>query len=215
MSWNQIKSLFTTQKLCLPSACHEARICPADCQPIPVLRLSAGNLDDGSYLGLVGNISQDTGNDTHVQNRQPSMARGPAEVLVAVGVEFYVDQSVHVHERLRGFGPCPDVRAGSRDPAQIYIPSIAQGPSLHVDLFSERGVKRDEDWASYTVVFLEGRIKDQGCSQLINEKDRINCRASQHLHLLGPAMIAIVLGSEAQRRRFRRPADRAGSGVVT
>lgn len=128
------QSIFTTQKLCLPSACHGARICPADCQPIPVFRLSAGNFDDGSYLGLVGNISQNTGDDTHVHNRQPSMARGPAEVLVAVGVEFYVDQSVHAHERLRGFGPCPDVRAVSRASAPISNLSIAQGPSLHVDL---------------------------------------------------------------------------------
>jgi hypothetical protein len=34
-----------------------------------VVRICAGNLGSGSYLGLVGNVGQDTGDDTHVHDR--------------------------------------------------------------------------------------------------------------------------------------------------
>lgn len=40
------------------------------------------------YLVLVGKVAQDTGNQTHVDEREHGMARGPAPVLVTVGIEF-------------------------------------------------------------------------------------------------------------------------------
>lgn len=51
-----------------------------------------------SYLGVVGNVGQDTGDETHVDEGQPSVAGGPAEVLVAVGIEFYRSMSAVVLE---------------------------------------------------------------------------------------------------------------------
>lgn len=41
-----------------------------------------------AYLRLVGNVAQGAGDQGHVEEREPGMARRPAEVLVAVGVEF-------------------------------------------------------------------------------------------------------------------------------
>ena len=40
------------------------------------------------YLVLVGNVAQNTGNKAHVDERDHGMARGPAPVLVTVGIEF-------------------------------------------------------------------------------------------------------------------------------
>lgn len=40
------------------------------------------------YLVLVGKVAQDTGDQAHVDERDHGMARGPAPVLVAVGIEF-------------------------------------------------------------------------------------------------------------------------------
>lgn len=51
-----------------------------------------------SYLSVVGNVGQDTRDETHVDEGHPSVAGGPAEVLVAVGIEFYRSMSVCVLE---------------------------------------------------------------------------------------------------------------------
>jgi len=56
----------------------------------PYIRVSnnrkGGEID--SYIGLVGNPAKSTGDHSHVDERDPGMARGPAPVLVAIGVEF-------------------------------------------------------------------------------------------------------------------------------
>ena len=43
---------------------------------------------NGTYLSLKGEVGQDTWDQAHVDEREPGMAGSPAEVLVAVGVEF-------------------------------------------------------------------------------------------------------------------------------
>lgn len=44
--------------------------------------------ETNAYLGSVGKVGQSTGDGDHVHKGHPCIARGPAEVLVAVGVEF-------------------------------------------------------------------------------------------------------------------------------
>lgn len=41
-----------------------------------------------TYLVLVGKVAQDAGNQAHVDEREHGMTRGPAPVLVTVGIEF-------------------------------------------------------------------------------------------------------------------------------
>ena len=57
----------------------------------------------------------------------------------------------------------------------------------------------DGDWASCTVVSLEGRVKNQSCGQLISEKNGMSSRVSPDSHLLGPAMVAMVLPDRRHR----------------
>lgn len=52
--------------------------------------MQASDGKTGTYIRLVGDVSQSTGDGNHVHKGQPSMARSPTEVLVAVGVEFCV-----------------------------------------------------------------------------------------------------------------------------
>lgn len=44
----------------------------------------------GTYLGLVGDKGQGSRNSDRVDNGGPGVARGPAEVLVSVGVELWI-----------------------------------------------------------------------------------------------------------------------------
>jgi hypothetical protein len=40
------------------------------------------------YLVVVGEVAENTGDQAHVDEGDHGMARGPAPVLVAVGIEF-------------------------------------------------------------------------------------------------------------------------------
>jgi len=49
---------------------------------------SRKNTSCNSYLGLVSDQSQGSGDSDSVDNGSPGMTRGPAEVLIAVGVKL-------------------------------------------------------------------------------------------------------------------------------
>ena len=48
----------------------------------------SGDTGCNSYLGLVSDQSQGSGDSDSVDNGSPGMTRGPAEVLIAVGVKL-------------------------------------------------------------------------------------------------------------------------------
>lgn len=45
-------------------------------------------MEINAYIGPVGKVGQSTGDGDYVHKGHPGIARGPAEVLVAIGVEF-------------------------------------------------------------------------------------------------------------------------------
>lgn len=47
-----------------------------------------------TYLRLVGKVAQRAGDHSHEDEGEPGIARRPAEVLVAVGVNLYFQQCV-------------------------------------------------------------------------------------------------------------------------
>ena len=78
----------TTQRWYLPCAFRGARICPVYRQSAHSGKTQAIPPPCNSYLVVVSKVGQNTGDQSHVDEREHGMARGPAPVLVAVGIEF-------------------------------------------------------------------------------------------------------------------------------
>jgi hypothetical protein len=87
------------------------------------------------------------------------MTRGPPEVLVAVGVEFCRQQLAELF------------------PSRPFVCSGCSIPGRCLRCMEER-----------TVVFLQGRVKDQGWEG--QSRQRARKGSVVDIHLLGPAMVA-------------------------
>ena len=73
-----------TQQLYHPSSFHEGDICPAHVS----LTAPGSQLSRDTYIRIIRNDTQRSGNGNHIEDREESMTRRPAEVLVAVCVKF-------------------------------------------------------------------------------------------------------------------------------
>ena len=172
-------SLFTTPRLCLLSACRGVRICPACRQwNSHKWRTSSSKVRiPRTYLGLVGDVGQNTGDQAHVHKGQPGMARSPAEVLVAVGVEFCSSVST-----ASGESPRSNAWRVSRWISLGSLWHVVQSISSCPWSFGARG----------------------GLGSIGQSGEREAQISRQNSHLLGPAMVAVESGAKALVRCSRR-----------
>lgn len=147
-----------TQQWYHPSFFHASDICPAHVS----LTALGSQLSRDTYIRIIRDDTQRSGNGNHIEDGEESMARRPAEVLVAVCVNFCECQ-----------------------PTILYAPCIVP-QSQSIQSYAWVVSTRNHGGGS-TVVFLQGRVKDQRWTQLAPLP--LARLVSRHSHLLGPAMV--------------------------
>lgn len=73
-----------TRKWCHPSSFHGIHICPT----LVSLTVPESQLNQDTYIRIIRDDTQRSGNSNHIEDGEESMTGRPAKVLVAVRIEF-------------------------------------------------------------------------------------------------------------------------------